>query len=306
MRPNVYLVKKPDHMSNEVLYRFVVRENIAPVFDLFPDVALQGEDAVVDVDLLLQDDQILSLPNDSVDEVERQLDKIMEITAKDWLIVPFADGSVYAGKIDRYEHIRYRGDRYVKHFFALSDRKGFIDTDTIPDTFSLEMSKARHLEELSAELYNFVQRSIPQPEVVAAPQPVATQDVEQYDESTDEPEDEALETREPEQSTPMQQPLPPKDNHIVTPHSFSAAARDLDTLLDYKKLHESKELLYDYLLSHIVNLRKVPQQDCDLAVVGIWHDSETQVEAKAYQLQDTRGHTAWQVEVHQHTVQYRQ
>jgi hypothetical protein len=104
----------------------------------------------------------------------------------------------------------------------------------------------------------------------------------------------------------MQQPLPPKDNQIVTPQSFSAAARDLDTLLDYKKLHESKELLYDYLLSHIVNLRKVPQQDCDLAVVGIWHDSETQVEAKAYQLQDTRGHTAWQVEVHQHTVQYRQ
>lgn len=284
MRPNLYLVKKPQHMSDEVLQRFVIREHIVPIFDMFPDYSLQGENAILDIDMLLQDEQVMSLPNDAVDEVERLLNTIMEITAKDWVIIPMdSEKKVIVGKVERYEHIRYQGDRYVKHFLVLSNRRGEISYEDLSREFITELHKSHHLDVLSPEFYNLIQRAVPEA-IIEPPKQPAIQHKEA--EATEE---QSEATTQEWYDQPAQRTI---DNQIVTPQSFSATSRQLDSLSKYKKLHESKEVLYDYLLSHVVNLRKVPNDDCDLKIVGTWHDG-VEIIVRAYQLTDNRNHSAW-------------
>lgn len=272
-------------MIEDVLERFVVREHIVPIFDMFPDYSLQGENAIVDIDMLLQDKQIMSLPNDAVDQVERLLNTIMEITAKDWVIIPMdSDKKVIVGRVERYEHIRYQGDRYVKHFLVLSNRRGEIHYEDLSREFITELHKSHHLDVLSSEFYNFVQRVIPEV-FVEPPKQQAIIDVAQ--------EDDIGSAMQDISKKPLQKSI---DNQIVTPQSFSATSRQLDSVNKYRKLHESKELLYDYLLSHVIDLRKIPCDNCDLKIAGKWHEGEN-IELKAYELTDDKNHSAWLIKI---------
>lgn len=276
-------------MIEDVLERFVVREHIVPIFDMFPDYSLQGENAIVDIDMLLQDKQIMSLPNDAVDQVERLLNTIMEITAKDWVIIPMdSDKKVIVGRVERYEHIRYQGDRYVKHFLVLSNRRGEIQYEDLSREFITELQKSHHLDVLSPEFYNFVQRVTPEI-FIEPPKQQATIDVAEED-SIKEQIGIAIQDID---KRPLQKLI---DNQIITPQSFSATSRQLDSVNKYRKLHESKELLYDYLLSHVIDLRKIPCDNCDLKISGKWHEGEN-IELKAYELTDDKDHSAWLIKI---------
>jgi hypothetical protein len=247
-----------------MLDRFLERK-IIPVFDLFPDYNLQEHEPEV----LLKNHEVLQLPIDAFDTVERTLKVIDDLMGVDWLIINREDRQeLLFAKVDSYQYIPFQAHLYVKHYIKFTNLI-IAPYDNLTETFVSEVNKYRHFDELNTAYYSFIQKHLPQQE-----------------KST-----ETGSSSEPEQTS-----QPVQDDTIITPNSLAAISRKTDEVTAYKSLHGSIMLVHDYLRTNMAEIAEYHNPESDIAFKGLWHSGE-KVEVLAFNLTDNRNHSAWLLKV---------
>jgi len=284
LRPHAYVVYPPRSVDGIMRDRMIAR-NIIPLLEFFPEQPLMGEGIDIDVDRMMTRPEVLSLPNAAVDKLEKCLDTVLELTGIDWVVIPReSHNDIFFAKVDSYKYIRYQAHMHVKHYITITDSQFTLSIDDIPVDIVEAIKNAEHLDKLSNEIYDFIQTHKPAEKLVGIPVTIDRVPIEFETES------------ENDTQADIKQHEHIVDNQIVSPRSFSTISRQLDDITHYQKLHISKELLHDYLMTHMLTINRSKGDDCDVLFTGTWHD-DAEVLVRAYELTDGRQHSAWLIKV---------
>lgn len=288
LRPHAYAIYPPRSVDSIMRDRMIAR-NIIPLLEFFPEQPLLGEGVDIDVDRMMSRPEVLSLPNIAVDKLEKCLDTILELTAIDWVVLPRqSHNDIFFAKVDSYKYIRYQAHMHVKHYVTITDSQFSLLIDDIPVNIVEAIKNAEHLDKLPNEIYDYIQTHKPAEKPVGIPVIVDCLPIEEQIEYEN---DTQADTNQYEHLA---------DDQIISPRSFSAISRQLDDIAHYQKLHISKELLHNYLMTHMLTINRSKGDDCDVLFTGIWHDN-TEVLVKAYELTDECRHSAWLIAIKMNT-----
>lgn len=291
LRPHVYVVKQHRTVDDQMLDRMLERR-IVPVLDMFPDQPL------VDIQpkILLSRPEVMKLSHMKVSQLEKSLDILTELVGVDWVIMPIkSKDQILFAHVKSYQYIRYQAHLHIKHFIKFGEKFTVNDLD-LPSNLLEEIHKAETLDELSADIYSYIQKNKP----IQAPDIVLDEPSEEPEE---EPSDEELESIEKHEFTKIHEIKPieketPRvvDDILITQDSLASISKNTDDLAKYKKLHSSILTLQDYLRTNMKGIQEFHSDDCDIAFKGLWHDDK-RVNVQSFALSDSRGHSAWYIDI---------